>query len=390
MNSTAETRAIPSGQLLQDARESALWPRRRQLVKDLAERLASEGQSEKIISSLRRLVADPKWEVRKEVADHLLLLPDGDFAEFVTMLIDDPNAFVRRSAQRALARRRRGAEATDRKRRHLNEIETEYARIEKLHGSVAARRARRMAERLYDVLIGAMVHDLQNIAAPLDAAVKALCGKSAAGEVDPQDLHRRLGRMARQTSDLLRILDDLHIYASHSSEPGRPETLEDLIGQSHSAALAALEIGGRGLENVSVRFEVDERASLVCNRNQMARALANIIKNAYEAHSPAPREFRSGEVWIAGRRLGADHIQFVVADNGMGIPPDELRAVLRFVPGNTSKKATGTGFGLPIARRMIQRHSGSLAIESNEGVGTQVTITIPSKPAAGGRACTTR
>jgi len=387
MNSTTETQAIPSGQLPEDARASAPWRRRRELVKNLAERLASEGPSEEIVSSLRRLAADPKWEVRKEVADHLQLLPEGDFADFVAALLEDPNAFVRRSAQRALARRRRDAEATDRKRRSLEHIETEYARIERLHGSVAARRARRMAERLYDVLVGAIVHDLQNIAAPLDAAVKALCGKSAAGEVDPQDLHRRLGRMARQTSDLARILDDLRVYASHSSEPGRPETLEDLIVQSHSAALAALKIGGRGLENVRVRFEIDKRASLVCNRNQIVRALANIIKNAYEAHSPAPREFHSGEVWITGRRLDADHIQFVVADNGMGIPPDELRAVLRFVPGNTSKKATGTGFGLPIARRMIQRHGGSFAIESNEGVGTQVTITIPSKPAAGGHPC---
>jgi len=388
MNNIAEIRPFPPVESLRDARDSAPWPRRRQLVKDLAERLASEGPSEEFISSLRRLAADPKWEVRKEVADHLQLLPQRDFTDFVAVLQEDRNAFVRRSAQRALDRRRRGAEATDRKRRSLEHIETEYARIERFHGGVAARRARRMAERLYDVLVGAMVHDLQNIAAPLDAAVKALCGKSAAGEVDPQDLHRRLGRMARQTSDLLRILDDLHVYASHSSEPGRPETLEDMIVQSHSAALAALKIGGRGLENVRVRFEVDKRASLVCNRNQMVRALANIIKNAYEAHSPAPREFRSGEVWIVGRRLGADHIQFVVADNGMGIPPDELRSVLRFVPGSTSKKAMGTGFGLPIARRMIQRHGGSLAIESNEGVGTQVTITIPIKPAAGAHPCT--
>jgi len=388
MNSTTETQAVPSGQLPEDARASAPWSRRRELVKNLAEQLASEGPSEEIISSLRRLAADPKWEVRKEVADHLQLLPQRDFTDFVAVLQEDRNAFVRRSAQRALARRRRDAEATDRKRRYLDEIETEYARIERFHGAGAARRARRMAERLYDVLVGAMVHDLQNIAAPLAAAVKALCGKSSTGDVESQDLRRRLGRMARQTSDLLRILDDLRIYASHSSEPGRPETLEDLIVQSHSAALAALEIGGRGLENVRVRFEIDKRVSLMCNRNQMVRALANIIKNAYEAHSPAPREFRSGEVRVVGRRLGGDHIQFVVADNGMGIPPDELRDVLRFVPGSTSKKATGTGFGLPIARRMIQRHGGSFAIQSNEGIGTQVTITIPNKREVGGHPCT--
>jgi signal transduction histidine kinase len=196
--------------------------------------------------------------------------------------------------------------------------------------------------------------------------------------------------MARQTSALLRILGDMREYITPASQPARPETLEELLLQSHSAARAALEVDGRGLDNVRVVFEIDKGVSLVCNQDQVIRALANIIKNAYEAHSPAPGEFQSGEVRIIGRRADGEHIQFVVTDSGMGIPPDELRAVLRFVPGSTSKKATGTGFGLPIARRMIERQHGSLTIESKDGVGTEVTITIPVKRTTGGDACTTR
>jgi len=336
------------------------------------------------VASLRRLAADPKWEVRKEVADHLPLIPEGDFPKLVAMLIEDQNAFVRQSAERALDRRRRGVEAVVRKRRDLDQIEDRYASIKRLHGTVAAEKARRMAERLYDVLVGAMVHDLRNIAAPLDAAVKGLHAKSAAGSVDPQDLRQRLARMGRQTSHLLRILDDMQVYATPTSDPGRPESLEDLILESHATALAALKVGGEGLGDMRVQFDIDPRVSLVCNRNQVVRAMANIIKNAYEAHSPAPREFQTGEVRIIGRRVGADRVQCVVADNGMGMPPDELRAVLQFMPGSTSKKGTGTGFGLPIARRMIERHDGSLAIESRDGVGTEVTITIPVKRRMGG------
>ncbi len=390
MNSTTETQFVPPSPRLEEAQNSASWPQRQALVKHLAERLISEGPSEEVLSSLRRLAADPKWEVRKEMADHLLCLPEGDFPEFVTALADDTNGFVRRTAERARDRRRRGKEAADRKRRRLDQIEARYASMERLYGTVAARKARRMAERLCDVLIGAVVHDLQNIAAPLDAALQALRRKAATGEVEPQDLHCRLGRMARQTSAQLRILDDLNVYATPSSEPRRPETLEDLIVQSHATALAALEVDGRGLENVQVRFEVEKRVSLVCNRDQIVRALANIIKNAYEAHSPAPRKFQSDEVRIIGRRLGADRVQLVVADDGMGLPPDELHAVRQFAPGNKSKKPRGTGFGLPIARRMIERHNGSLTIESKEDVGTEVTITIPIKPAPGGDPCTTR
>jgi len=240
-------------------------------VKDLAERMAAEGASEEIISSLRRLAADPKWEVRKEVADHLPLIPEDDFPKFVALLIEDQNAFVRQSAERALDRRRRGAEAVVRKRRDLDQIQDRYASIERLHGTVAAEKARRMAERLYDVLVGAMVHDLRNIAAPLDATLKGLRAKSAAGSVDPEDLRQRLARMGRQTSDLLRILDDMQVYATPTSEPGRPETLEDLILESHATALAALKVGGQGLEDVRVWFDIDPRVSLVCNSCRTVR-----------------------------------------------------------------------------------------------------------------------
>lgn len=211
---------------------------------------------------------------------------------------------------------------------------------------------------------------------PLDAALKGL---RARGPADEHDLHVRLTRMVRQTSDLMRILDDMKLYAKSTPEHRRPESLADLAAESHATALDALKADARGLEKVRVQFDIERRVSLVCDRNQIVRALANIIKNAYEAHSPAPFEFRSGEVRINARRVDAEHVQFIVADTGMGIAADELDAVLQFVPGNTSKKATGTGFGLPIARRMIERHGGSLAIESCDDVGTEVAITMPVK-----------
>jgi len=54
-----------------------------------------------------------------------------------------------------------------------------------------------------------------------------------------------------------------------------------------------------------------------------------------------------------------------------------LAEVRRFVPGGTSKKTHGTGFGLPIAKRKIEDHGGSLAIESKEDAGTTIVITLP-------------
>lgn len=58
-------------------------------------------------------------------------------------------------------------------------------------------------------------------------------------------------------------------------------------------------------------------------------------------------------------------------------PPTSYLELREFVPGRTSKKNRGTGYGLPIARRYVTAHGGSLAIDSQLGQGTTVTVTLP-------------
>lgn len=72
-----------------------------------------------------------------------------------------------------------------------------------------------------------------------------------------------------------------------------------------------------------------------------------------------------------------EDIQVTVRDYGAGLAEEDLRELQEFVPGRTSKKTSGTGFGLPIARRYVLAHGGSLEIDSQMGSGTVVTITLP-------------
>jgi len=377
MNSTAETQFVLPGQRIEDARDSASWPRRRELVKDLAERLASEGPSEEIASSLRRLAADPKWEVRKEVADHLQLLPEGDFPKFVAALIDDANAFVRRSARRALDRRQRGAEAVAQKRRSLEHIETEYARLEKLHGSEVAQKARRMAERLYDVLVGATVHDMRNMVTPLESSIVSLQKKAEDRRLGPSDLAKHLPRMRRQVEWLNRMLDDMKTYSQCMPEARRRERVEAIIEEAAAMARDTLKAAGRLPNQVRLEMDLARGLTFIVARDHAVRAVSNIIKNAYEAFAISPTEYQSGTIHIAARAIDCQRLEIIIADDGVGLSEDDLADVRRFVPGGTSKAGFGTGFGLPTARRMIESHGGSLSIDRRDGEGTVVTITMP-------------
>jgi len=353
------------------------WPQRRALVKSVAEKLHQTGPAEPLMSLLLLLVDDPKWEVRKDVADCLLLVPEDDFPQLAARLSQDDNAFVRQSAQRALDRRRRGQESAQRKRRGLDHVQDQYNSIEQTHGSVAAERARALAERLYDILVGATVHDMRNILAPLKSAITALLGHLAAGEIDPRLFERSLVKMGHQAEMMERMLEDMRTYSQPTPTERRRERLAEIIKEAHAAVLDTFRATGRNVSCVSATIDVPENLTVDVARFQMVRVLTNLVKNSYEAHAAGPAMFAPGSVSVTARQCDAERVEIVFRDNGMGLSVDELEEVRRFVPGGTSKKTYGTGFGLPTAKRKIEDHGGSLAIDSKEDKGTTVTITLP-------------
>lgn len=364
---------------LKHGRESMPWPQRRALVKAVADELQRSGPRDVLTSLLLLLADDPKWEVRSDVADCLLLVDTDEFAKLAARLIEDDNAFVRQAAQRALDRRRRGRESSQRKRRGLDHVQDQYDSIEQTHGLVAAQRARAMAEQLYDILVGATVHDMRNFLAPLKSAISGLLGHLADGKLDPRLFEKNLLKMGHQAEMIERMLEDMRTYSQPTPALRRQERLADLVQEAHCAVLDTFRATGRNAANVGIAIDVPENLTVDVARFDMVRALMNLLKNAYEAHATGPDTFTPGSVWVTAQPVNGERIEIVFRDDGMGLSAEELDDVRRFVPGGTSKKIYGTGFGLPTAKRKIEAHGGSLAIDSKEDQGTTVIVTLPTE-----------
>ena len=112
------------------------------------------------------------------------------------------------------------------------------------------------------------------------------------------------------------------------------------------------------------------------DRERLTRVLSNLLTNAIK-YSP-----NGGEIVVALRREamgGRDWAVLEVRDHGIGIPAADLPAI--FEPFHRASNALGqirgTGLGLMSARQIVEQHGGRISIDSEEGVGTAVTVRLP-------------
>ena len=119
---------------------------------------------------------------------------------------------------------------------------------------------------------------------------------------------------------------------------------------------------------------------MVADGNQLRQLLLNLVLNALHAMPDGGRI----TVWVGldEEREADEWARIEIEDTGPGIPQEHLKSI--FVPFFTTKK-DGTGLGLAICRSIIQRHRGTIQVDSVEGRGTTVTIVLPTQPSSRSR-----
>lgn len=112
----------------------------------------------------------------------------------------------------------------------------------------------------------------------------------------------------------------------------------------------------------------DETVSMQCDRTWLSEAVSNIVKNAFD-HT------EKGDVVSVEWRQTASLVQIVVKDTGSGIHPEDLNHIFkRFYRSRFSKDTQGIGLGLPLAKAVVEAHSGTIEVESRLGEGTVFTM----------------
>jgi len=190
------------------------------------------------------------------------------------------------------------------------------------------------------------------------------------GIYEPTPDHIRL--MFDETHQLTRLVEELQTLSLaeagqlplHARPVPAADLLEDAAARFAAAATEAWVI---------LKVKPGDGAPLVTvDPDRLHQALSNLVANALR-HTPP-----GGQVTMSAA-AGPDGVELAVADSGAGIDPADLPYVFdRFWRGDRARRRDGgAGLGLPIARRLVEAHGGTIEVTSEVGVGTTFTIRLP-------------
>ncbi|MEA2325229.1 MAG: two-component system, OmpR family, sensor histidine kinase BaeS [Thermoanaerobaculia bacterium] len=183
----------------------------------------------------------------------------------------------------------------------------------------------------------------------------------------------RIASLHEETMHLAHLVDDLQDLAL--AEAGRLEIDAQPVSVASLARRAATGMEMRARDRgVIIRCDGDDEIPVLADARRAVQVLTNLLANAV-AHMEKP-----GDVRITWERSRSEAIIRVI-DSGVGIPADELPHIFeRFyrVDVSRSRSTGGAGLGLSIVRQLVAAHGGRVWAESEVGVGSTFSFTLPS------------
>ncbi|WP_417246098.1 ATP-binding protein [Celeribacter sp.] len=208
-----------------------------------------------------------------------------------------------------------------------------------------------------------IAHEIKNPLTPIQLSAERILRKFGRGldEEAREDLEQYTSVIVRQTGDLRRIVDEFSKFARMPSPERREHDLVELVK-------GAVLLQQNALPDVKIRTQIEmDTAWAEVDATMMGQAFTNLIKNAGEAieslmETGLPEGYEPS-VLVTMTRKGNEAV-IGITDNGIGLPEDRSRL---FEPYVTTREK-GTGLGLPIVKKIIEEHGGTLTLTDGEPI----------------------
>ncbi|MFU8805709.1 MAG: ATP-binding protein, partial [Bradymonadaceae bacterium] len=186
-----------------------------------------------------------------------------------------------------------------------------------------------------------------------------------------EDLQEALASTIEGVEQIGTIVRDLKDFSRERRDAKRAVDVRDVI--SRAVKMAQHEMKIRAGLDLELNLELDLEEPLWCDPHRLSQVILNLLLNAIQSMEEGAVE--ENRLTITSRRED-DRGLIEIVDTGRGIAAVDLPHI--FEPFYTTRSKTdGTGMGLFISRTIIERHGGTLTLESVEGEGATVSISLP-------------
>jgi signal transduction histidine kinase len=213
-------------------------------------------------------------------------------------------------------------------------------------------------------------HDLKNILNPLSLHLQLIQRSNARGNA--QDVAESAAEMQQTLKRGVEVIERLRDFSRQ--QPEAKVQRVDVAKLAHEAAAIAKSRLASKTSARAVRIveELSSAPEVLARPGEVVSAVVNLVVNAIDAMSDG------GTVTVrSGASDGGAFLE--VADDGPGMPGDVQARV--FEPFFTTKGDEGTGLGLAMVYACMQRHGGTVSMETAPGKGARFTLWLPAAPA---------
>lgn len=232
----------------------------------------------------------------------------------------------------------------------------------------------REAERLQDEFIGLVSHELRTPLVSVLGYVELLASEDERLDEDQQQYVDAIDRNAKR---LLRLVNDLLLSVELSAGKFTLSVEDvDLAAVARDSVAAIRPVANAA--GVAIELEVPDRLRIRADPMRLAQLIENLLSNAVK-FTPS-----GGLVTVRVLSRVGDgarpEVVILVADNGIGVAPDELGRLTEPFYRTRSARARrirGTGLGLSITQAIVDAHHGEMSVQSELGSGTTFTVVIP-------------